>query len=142
MSTPTDIIDKWAAESFVRFVSRSFGAYTTDTVSRDSLFNLAKAATQQADAELTALRAECERLRVALRFYARGEHFILSDGDAWDTVSGEPQNWHCDEAGTATVEDGSIAAIVLRGDPLPLDEDDDPQPIDGERAALTTGDAT
>lgn len=96
-----------------------------------------RALAKQADADLTRLRAECERLRVALRFYARGEHFIVSDCTAWDTVSGEPQNWQCDESGTATVEDGTIAAMVLRGGPLPLDEEDTPQPIEGERAALT-----
>lgn len=86
---------------------------------------------------LALVQAECERLRVALRFYARGEHFIVSDCTAWDTVSGEPQNWQCDESGTATIEDGSIAAAVLRGEAMPLDEDDTPQPIEGERAALT-----
>lgn len=59
---------------------------------------------------------EIERLRAALKFYADGYHFNLSDDTAWDTVSGEPQNWWCDEAGTATVEDGSIAAMTLRGE--------------------------
>ncbi|WP_216621292.1 DUF3850 domain-containing protein, partial [Cupriavidus necator] len=51
----------------------------------------------------------------ALRFYANGSHFILSDGTAWDTVSGEPPNFWCDEAGTATVEDGSVAKLALQG---------------------------
>ncbi|AZV93544.1 hypothetical protein CBF45_07300 [Bordetella sp. J329] len=49
----------------------------------------------------------------ALKFYADRSHFIVADGDAWDTVSGEPQNLWCDEAGTATVEDGSIARAAL-----------------------------
>ena len=52
----------------------------------------------------------------ALQWYADGLHFDKASPDAWDTVSGEPQNWWCDEAGTATVEDGSIAAMVLRGE--------------------------
>lgn len=56
--------------------------------------------------------AEIERLRAALKFYAEGDHFNF-DGDAWDTVSGEPQNFWCDEAGTATVEDGTIAKLML-----------------------------
>lgn len=56
-----------------------------------------------------------EDLIAALHFYASGEHFNLSDPTAWDTVSGEPQNWQCDEAGTATVEDGSIAKMTLAG---------------------------
>lgn len=51
----------------------------------------------------------------ALRFYAQRHHFALSDPSAWDTVSGEPPNYWCDEAGTATVEDGSIAKIALEG---------------------------
>lgn len=59
---------------------------------------------------------EIELLRAALQFYAAKEHFILSDAAEWDTVSGEPQNWWCDGAGTATVEDGSIAAMALRGE--------------------------
>lgn len=55
----------------------------------------------------------------ALRYYAHGKHFDKSgDEHSWDTVSGEPQNFWCDEAGTATVEDGSIAALALRGTPL------------------------
>ena len=55
-------------------------------------------------------------LEAALQWYADGLHFDKASPDAWDTVSGEPQNWWCDEAGTATVEDGSIAAMVLRGE--------------------------
>lgn len=50
----------------------------------------------------------------ALRFYADSLHVILSDGFAWDTVSGEPQNFICDEAGTATIETGLIAATALK----------------------------
>ncbi len=49
----------------------------------------------------------------ALKFYADGHHFALADADAWDTVSGEPQNFQCDEAGTATVEDGTLAKMAL-----------------------------
>ena len=62
------------------------------------------------------LAEEVFSLRAALRWYADGLHFDKASPDAWDTVSGEPQNWWCDEAGTATVEDGSIAAMVLRGE--------------------------
>lgn len=52
-------------------------------------------------------------LEEALRFYATGEHFVLCDRNAWDTVSGEPPNFWCDEAGTATVEDGTVARHLL-----------------------------
>jgi hypothetical protein len=79
-----------------------------------------------------------ETLLQALRFYANGEHMMLADKDAWDTVSGEPPNWWCDEAGTATIEDGTIAARALRGEPLNWNsegEDATPKPIDGERLA-------
>ena len=62
------------------------------------------------------LADENERLSAALQWYADGLHFDKASPDAWDTVSGEPQNWWCDEAGTATVEDGSIAAMTLRGE--------------------------
>ncbi|WP_255519691.1 hypothetical protein [Cupriavidus sp. IK-TO18] len=66
----------------------------------------------------------------ALRFYASGGHFALADDTAWDTVSGEPQNFWCDEAGTATVEDGSIAKAVLQGKAFAFEE---PEPaIEGE----------
>lgn len=63
-------------------------------------------------------------LRKALQFYADGHHFTKSDGDAWDTVSGEPQNYWCDEAGTATVEDGSIAKLALAGHPIKFEDED------------------
>ncbi|MDH0423706.1 hypothetical protein N7405_30460, partial [Delftia tsuruhatensis] len=64
-------------------------------------------------------------LRKALQFYANREHFILSERDtSWDTVSGEPQNFWCDEAGTATVEDGTIAKMALAGQPINFEEDD------------------
>lgn len=53
------------------------------------------------------------RLLEVLRFYAEGHHFIRHDTDAWDTVSGEPQNFLEDEANTATVEDGSLAKAAL-----------------------------
>ncbi|MDG9928516.1 MULTISPECIES: hypothetical protein [unclassified Pseudomonas] len=49
----------------------------------------------------------------ALEFYAQGNHLLLADPDAWDTCSGEPLNFLHDEAGTASVEDGSIAKAAL-----------------------------
>ena len=71
--------------------------------------------------------AEPPGWREALQFYADRSHFMIADDDAWDTVSGEPPNLWCDEAGTATVEDGTVAAMALRGTPLP-DEVDEPAP--------------
>lgn len=53
------------------------------------------------------------RLIAALRFYADGHHFVRHDETAWDTVSGEPQNFLEDEANTATVEDGSVAKAAI-----------------------------
>jgi hypothetical protein len=72
--------------------------------------------------------AEIENLRKALQFYADGEHFIKSDDSAWDTVSGEPQNYWCDEAGTATVEDGSIARLALVGQAIKFEDEAQPAP--------------
>lgn len=53
------------------------------------------------------------RLIEALKFYADKNHLMIAAPDAWDTVSGEPENLLCDDAGTATVEDGSIARAAL-----------------------------
>ncbi len=53
-------------------------------------------------------------LEAALKFYADGDHLLLADADAWDTCSGEPINFLHDEAGTASVEDGSIAKAALK----------------------------
>jgi len=75
----------------------------------------AEAATALSEARCAQLQAEIESLRAALKWYADGEHFTKADPDAWDTVSGEPQNWWCDEADTAMVEDGSLAGMVLAG---------------------------
>lgn len=70
----------------------------------------------------------------ALRFYANRDHMALADESAWDTVSGEPPNFWCDEAGTATIEDGAIAAMALRGVAVDWTADDGapPAPIEGE----------
>ena len=81
-----------------------------------------------------AQQPDSENLRKALQFYADSEHFIKSDGDAWDTVSDEPQNYWCDEAGTATVEDGHIARLALSGHPVRF-EDDAAQPAAQQGAA-------
>ena len=54
-----------------------------------------------------------EAMVEALRFYAAGDHLLLADHDEWDTCSGEPINWLHDAAGTASVEDGSIAKEAL-----------------------------
>lgn len=59
--------------------------------------------------------AEIARLRDALQFYARRDHFQLHEPNAWDTVSGEPANFYEDESNTATVEDGSVAKAALEG---------------------------
>ena len=72
----------------------------------------------------TAIRelvAQRDVLLAALEFYAEGHHFILHDANAWETISGEPQNFQEDEANTATVEDGSVAraAIARVADHIP-----------------------
>lgn len=82
-----------------------------------------------------AFAAEIERLRQALRFYAAQHHLGLSDPNAWDTVSGEGANFWCDEAGTATIEDGWIAKAALRGEHIDWG-DDEPPLCDGEPEEL------
>jgi hypothetical protein len=79
----------------------------------------AGAATTREDAK----DARITMLENALSYYADGHHLILAEPDAWDTVSGEPMNFLCDEAGTATVEDGTVAKLALAGDPLADDEE-------------------
>lgn len=66
------------------------------------------------DPTVTTLRAEVARLKRGLRYYANGCHFEKDDV-GWDTVSGEPTNFWCDDAGSATVEDGTIAKLFLHG---------------------------
>ena len=63
--------------------------------------------------QAVAVTDEVRRLREALEFYANGDHLLLADPDEWDTCSGEPVNWLHDEAGTASVEDGSVAKAAL-----------------------------
>ena len=63
--------------------------------------------------ERDTLRAQLAKAEAALKFYADGDHLLLADPDAWDTCSGEPVNFLHDEAGTASIEDGSIAKAAL-----------------------------
>lgn len=93
-----------------------------------------------------ALAAENGYLRQALRFYAAGSHFITHADGGWDSVSGEPENFLENEEGTATVEDGTIAAMALRGE-LKDWGDDAPPLCKGEPEELiitpaTAGEAT
>lgn len=80
-----------------------------------------------------------ERLRIALRFYAHGDHYNLEDSEDFDSVSGEPQNWLCsglDDSATM-IEDGTVARLALQGvaaDWTDGGDDFTPQPIEGEEA--------
>ena len=78
-----------------------------------------------------------ELLESALRFYAHGHHFF-GDKETWDTVSGEPQNFWCNEAGDATVEDGSIAKKFLLGHWQDWAGHEAPDLLPEERAAQET----
>ena len=106
-------------------------------------FNRIHTESEMQKAALAAVQAtaakqpDSENLRKALQFYADSEHFIKADDTAWDTVSGEPQNYWCDEAGTATVEDGHIARLALSGH-LVRFEDDAAQPAAQQVAAYAT----
>lgn len=103
------------------FRQDSGGRYTIPVVSQ-SAGELVRAAIAQDRA--TRAQAEPEGWRAALQFYADRSHFLVADSEAWDTVSGEPANLWCDEEGTATVEDGTVAARALSGKPLRFEDED------------------
>ena len=70
----------------------------------------------------------------ALRFYAQGSHFHVSQ-DQFDTVSGEPQNWLCHAEDETMIEDGTVARLALTGGVLNWmdgDESEEPGPVAGE----------
>lgn len=80
-------------------------------------YDSAEHAAQVADTlghKLTVSDRRIAELERALKFYADGDHLLLADADAWDTCSGEPVNFLHDDAGTASVEDGSIAKAALK----------------------------
>jgi hypothetical protein len=84
----------------------------------------------------TEFACENQRLRQALRFYANRLHWETEGGarSKWDTVSGEPQNWHYRENNTDDaegIEDGTVAAMALRGEKIDW-EDEEPLAIPGE----------
>jgi len=73
-----------------------------------------------------ALQARLAALEKGLQWYADGNHAVGLDG--WDDVSGEPRNWlhpPVDEHGDAAcmVEDGTLARMVLAGEPVDWDAD-------------------
>lgn len=83
------------------------------------------------DARNAQLRAEVERLKAGLRFYASHRHMRGFPDDwasDWDTCSGEPGNWwfNSEEVTEQSVgvEDGSIAAAILNGAVMTPDSDE------------------
>jgi hypothetical protein len=67
------------------------------------------------DAQIASLTARNKELEQCLQFYARGNHFTQTDPLQWDSVSGEPPNFLCDDQGLATIEDGSLARMAMEG---------------------------
>lgn len=59
------------------------------------------------------LKADNERLRGGLSFYAERDHYSIDDGLNWDSCSGEPMNilWH--EEQPWFIEDGTVARACL-----------------------------
>ena len=80
------------------------------------------------EATLSQLRAENEKYRKALEFYALGEHFEYCglDDHEPETVSGEPENWLCGgaEGSEFQYEDGYVARFALSS-PAPKGESDE-----------------
>lgn len=71
---------------------------------------------------IDSLRAQLEKQRAALKFYADRDHYSTDDGFNWDSCSGEPANilWH--ESEPWFIEDGSIAREALSdsAEPAPI----------------------
>lgn len=104
-------------------VSDTERALQAQLAAKDETIAVLEASNRIRGDELARLRSvEPPGWREALQFYADRSHFVIADADAWDTVSGEPSNFWCDD-GTATVEDGTVAKMALAGTPL-SDEDD------------------
>lgn len=87
------------------------GSYAAGFISGSGMCEKCDAAMPAKD--IKPMGGEMAIVTAALKFYADGDHFLLADPDAWDTCSGEPINFQHDDAGTASVEDGSIAKNAL-----------------------------
>lgn len=98
-------------EEFEKWRSETFG----DNEKWDKPSHASWAAWQFLQSEIDALKADVDRLKLGLQYYADGEHFIIHEPETWDTVSGEPPNLWEDESNTATIEDGSVAKHYLAG---------------------------
>lgn len=92
------LLNDWADAACVRFVSRSYGPRTTDTVNQDDLLQLVRAAMAQADAERAALfktargnRADAERYRLIAE---SSQGTIRLDGGPGGTRWAAPQYIH------------------------------------------------
>lgn len=124
--------DDWEVEAYSGKAVDAFA----DAHAGQTIVLYAAPPTAPTDAEW---QAENERLRVALRFYARGEHYNLDESEEFDTVSGEPENWLCSgvEDSSTMIENGRVALFALRGieaNWIDGDEDCTPQPVEGEKA--------
>ena len=62
-----------------------------------------------------ALEARITKLEEALAFYADGDHFMVTNEDAWEECGEALPNFSRDDEGTAYVEDGSTAKTALEG---------------------------
>lgn len=74
-------------------------------------------------------------LESALRWYATGYHMLI-DTSSWDTVSGELPSYWCDEAGTATIEDGTLAKKFLLGELTDWGDDEIPELLPEEQTEI------
>lgn len=90
------LLEGWANVEGVRFVSRSYGQYTTSTVSRDSLLDLMKAV-QAAERERLLSGVEQRLLTWRQRTMNRsGDHLALDDFMGEDSIA-DLVDFVCDE---------------------------------------------
>lgn len=131
-ATPPAVLPAAPSDAEIDALDKTFALHVMAPRGKASVREFARAVLALSQAMQP--QAEPDGWREALQFYAGRSHFNVADDDAWDTVSGEPQNFWCDEAGTATIEDGTVAAMALAGTPLRDEDEEAPQGMQsGER---------
>ena len=116
--------------------------FVCTTCGAQKLYDATVTSLQESNDALAARLADAAqteaRLRRGLQFYADGCHCELGDPTDWDSVSGEPSNFLCDEHGSM-IEDGTVAQRILEGYDIGPDDNGEFVFIDAARAADSAG---